>query len=156
MGSLNLRSGIQVIDLDLEVDLQEINKSVEYYLGEISHRTNIDDFGSLKVTFFVLYISSDKIGVFKRARTYQSSDEKEFTVSIPIPSIGQSKFGISEKHFYEFLPITEEKAKNFIVLEPNFDKYNSLIEYTTDAIKRAIDEALRFGLTVNGKKLKYK
>ena len=47
-------------------------------------------------------------------------------------------------------------TKNFHTLDPDYAKYPGLADYLLQSAKRSMNELFRRGITVNGKKIKFK
>jgi hypothetical protein len=155
MKKFKIMSSIRVYNLDELVDMSHIYDAIIKHLDGAAEKTNADELDGWGVIFCMQYTYSKNIRIFKRGINYASDKEKEFTISIPIPRVNEAEFGLSEIHF-DGISYDGINEKSCHLIAPNYSEYGSLVEYIIGTAKRAIDEALRVGLTVNGKKLKYK
>ena len=153
MGKLRASSGIEIPGLDSYANMDRAFEAVKEYVDEISEKTNISEIEKWTVLVYMSYNSSEYVGAFKRVRTYPSDLEKEMTILVPIPRLTQASYGLPDENFYRMVDMNE---KNWHLISPKFDDYENLEEYIISASKRGIDEAFRVGITVDGKKLKYK
>ncbi|MHC5310654.1 Imm9 family immunity protein [Myroides sp. LJL116] len=141
---------IEIPDLRDDVDIESIEKDLNAYLKTLVQDVNIQDLNDWRLLISVVSRSTDKIGVFKRAKRFPSDKEFEISISIPIPNCDQANYGLQQVKDCYYMPIND---KNFHSLNPNFEQYSSLYDYILTSSRKAINLAFTQGFTCNGKKI---
>ena len=71
---------------------------------------------------------------------------------MPIPAISQAAYGMPAENFGRMFT---KKPEQWWLLKTDYATSECLADYVTDAVKRAIDEVFKRGVSVNGRKIKY-
>lgn len=145
---------IGIGQLDKELDDEPICDRLDAYYNELSKKLNTHDLGGWRLNLLIVLRSTNAIGIPKRVTRYPSDKEAVASLVIPIPGPEDAKYGSRsavDPKYSRYAPIDE---KNFHALDPDYARFQSLGEYVLESAKRAIDEVLRLGLSVNGKKIK--
>lgn len=143
---------IEIPKLGEYVDMSFIRQELNNYTNEIIEGINIQDLGDWKLLIAITSRATNGVGVFKRVKRYPSNKEFEVSISIPIPNEKQAPYGISNANDAFYLELND---KNFYILEPKFESYNTLSQYLIKSSKLAMDLAFMNGFTCNGKKIKF-
>jgi hypothetical protein len=114
-------------------------KGVDFYLG-------------WTICFYLFFRNSDVIGVYKKGRTYVKDKEKEFTIIIPVPDDKEVSWGVRRSKFGYSNPIDESK---FLTLTKDYYSFSNEKDYIIDCTKRAIIAFLKYGMTIEGKKVRF-
>jgi hypothetical protein len=147
-----LRSA-QIGDLHNYIEFEKIEPKFDAYVGKILPKLNLDDLKEWRILINAVYTEAESIGLGKRPVRYLSDTEVAVSILIPIPSIKEAKYGLPEAIFYKpFIML----PTNWYLLETDFSKFSNINDYIYDAFIRGIDEAFKQGITVNGKKIKYR
>lgn len=129
------------------------NEIVEY-LDKISNRLNLHEIPNWTLVVCLIFSNADWIGSYKRGGSlYPSTKEKDVRILIPIPDSARVDYGIASERF---MPRPGPDPRHFWTLHVNYDEYNNMRDFIVDSAKRGIDEAFKHGITVIGKKIKYR
>lgn len=143
---------IEIPRLSKDIDVDSIRLELNRYVKMIVASVNIQNLGDWSLLINVLAQRTDAISVSKRVARFPSDKECAIYISTPIPDDDQVMYG---------LPIVKEafnKASNekySYILNPDFNSYSNLQQYFIESSKRAIDLAFTYGLTCNGKRIKF-
>jgi len=134
-------------------DIDYGKKEIVEYLDRISNRLNLQEIPTWTLVVSLVFSKADWIGTFKRGTSYPSTKEKYVSIVIPIPDSERVTYGIARDRF---LPRPKPDPSHFWTQPVNYDEYNSMRDLIVDSAKRGIDEAFKHGVTVHGKKVKYR
>lgn len=132
------------------LDIFEINRILGCYLRTKIDQVNVADLGGWRLLMCVGIRNTDSIGVFKRTRRYPSDMEFEVSISIPVPSVEDAEYGLSEMGFFNGMDETK-----FHIIAPQYAAYQGLQEYVVGSGGRAIDKAFEMGFKCGGKVIRY-
>lgn len=127
-----------------------VGNGVEDAIREIFRKIELQKLGDWRLNLIIVYKRARHIYFGKRGISVPSDKTKEFFLRLAVPTLEQAPYGFNKKKFeYDDAP-----EKGFFKIPPNFEDYESLEAYFVDSARRAIEEVLKSGITVNGEKLK--
>jgi hypothetical protein len=131
-------------------------KEIEDFLSEINaiitEKKGNCFFSDWIICFYLLFDQNNGIGIYKKGRTYIKEKEKEFTVIIPIPKDKEVSWGVRQSKFGYYNPTDESK---YLILPINYDNFSNEKDFIIDCTKRAIIALLKYGITIEGQKIKF-
>lgn len=142
---------IEIPGLDKYIDDYLIWSELNTFIKTLAPKINLRDLGNWNLLVNVLAQRTDVISVAKRLARYPSDKEYAIYMSIPIPDDEQAAYG---------LPCVKEaifkgtnKKYSHILDKADFNSYTDLCQYIIESSKHAIDLALTYGFTCNGKRI---
>lgn len=130
--------------------LRSVAQDLNADMADCKSWINLNDLGDWKLVIGINLRNTNGIGIFKRAKRFPSEKEFEISISIPVPDLKTAHYGISDNTGV-YVPLN---CKNFYVLDPCFREYADMRHYILESARRAIDTALTYGFTCNGKRIK--
>jgi len=132
-----------------------IKKEIATYVESILPRINMEDLSGWRLTFFINYLCTDFIGVYKKFVRYPSDRECEVSIAIAIPDNTQAPYGLPPGKHGTIGFFHSGESKHCHLLDPEYDKYDNLDQYVLASAIKAIDFGFTKGFTCYGKKIKF-
>jgi len=136
-------------------DIELIKKEINEHIHAIFSRINIEDLSEWNLKFYINLTCTDFVGISRQLRRYPSYMQYEIIVAIAIPDNTQATYGMQpaeDGRIGYFHPANEKYVH---ILDPDYEKYDSLDQYIIGAAIKAINVGFTKGFTCQGKKIKF-
>jgi len=152
---VSITMSLEVPDVWEFADTDLVEKELTKYIHSILPRINLEDLSGWHLKFYINLTCTDFVGIAKQLRRYPSYTEYEVFVAIAIPDNSQVTYGMPPAEDGRIGYFHPGNAKYVHLLDPEYEKYNSLYQYILESAIKAINVGFTKGFTCRGKKIKF-
>jgi len=152
---VRISMSMEIPDIREFADIDVIRKRLTEHVHSIFPGINIEDLSGWTLRFYINLTCTNFVGIAKQLRRYPSDEEYEIFIAIAIPDNAQAIYGMppaEDGRIGYFHPVNEKYVH---ILDPDYEKYDSLDQYIIGAAIKAINVGFTKGFTCKGKKIKF-